>query len=312
MNATTSPGSVIENFEQIIALAKARTGQTMLRAAVVSPSHPVVFEACKRAIDFGLITPVMIGDPQAIKEADAAAGQDLGDVQLIEADSDGEATRAAVRMATAGEVDVIVRGGTPVPDFVKVITAEGTGFVGKGRIAGHVAFIKPEKYDRVFALTDAAAVPEPDLKQKMALLLNLIAACLKVGIDPPRIAVLAAVEVVYPQMPVTIDAAVLSKMNERGQIKGAFIDGPLSFDCAVSTFAAESKGIRKSEVAGQANAMLAPNMETAHGIYKAMALYGHAQLGGVLYGGRAPVALAAASDSADTLFHSIALACLMQ
>ena len=140
---------------------------------------------------------------------------------------------------------------------------------------------------------------------------NLIAVGNRIGIDTPRVAVLAAVEVVYPQMPATIDGAVLGKMSERNQIKGGFVDGPLSFDCAVDPVAAESKGITNSEVAGRANAMLAPNIDTAHGVYKAMALYGNARVGGVIYGGRVPVALAARSDSAENILNSIALAVLV-
>ena len=112
-------------------------------------------------------------------------------------------------------------------------------------------------------------------------------------------------------MPTTIDGAVLGKMSERNQIKGGFVDGPLSFDCAVDPVAAESKGITNSEVAGRANAMLAPNIDTAHGVYKAMALYGNARVGGVIYGGRVSVALAARSDSAENILNSIALAVLV-
>ena len=123
-------------------------------------------------------------------------------------------------------------------------------------------------------------------------------------------AVLGAVEVVYPQMPVTVDAAVLSKMNERGQIKGGEVDGPLSFDCAIDPAAARSKGITRSPVAGQADAMVAPNTETAHGVYTAMALYGKAQVGAIVYGGRCPVACPRRAGSVEALFNSIVLSVL--
>lgn len=299
-------------MEEMIALAVEKVGGTMLRAAVVWPHSPDVFAACKRAIDAGLILPIMIGQKQSTSAPEREAGQDLGKVSLIETETPAEALRAAIRMATAGEVDIIVRGGDAAPDFLRLLTAEGAGFVPRGGIASHVALIQPEKYEKAIVLTDALVIPQPDLKQKVALIENMLAVARQIGISAPRVAVLAAVEVVYPQMPVTQDAAILSKMGERGQIKGAYIDGPLSFDCAVDRFAAESKGIRTSEVAGQADAMLAPNMETAHGIYKAMALYGRAQLGGVIYGGRVPVAMPMASDSAETIFHSIALASVVR
>ena len=120
-------------------------------------------------------------------------------------------------------------------------------------------------------------------------------------------AILAAVEVIYPQMTATMDAAIISKMSDRGQIKGAYIDGPLSFDCAVDMFAAESKGLKESKVAGQADIMLSPNIETANAVYRAMAFYGGAQIGGILVGGCVPVALGTRSDSLETKFNSIVL-----
>ncbi len=300
----------ISSFDQLVDKAVGATNGNPLRAAVIGPYHPDFFIACKKAIDLGLIAPVMIGREEAIKKADAAAELDLGKVELLATDTDETAIERALRLATDGSIDLIVKGSIRIPVFVHQLLSRDHGFVGKSGLASHIAVIKPERYRKLLFLTDPGVVVEPDLKLKVGLLQNLIAFTRKVGIDMPRVAVLAAVEVVYPQMPVTMEAAVLSKMNDRGQIKGAYIDGPLSFDCAVDRFAAESKGIRTSEVAGQADAMLAPNIETAHGIYKAMALYGRARMGGVVYGGKLPVALAATSDTADRIFDSIVLAVL--
>jgi len=300
----------INTFEQLVDKAAGAVKGNPLRAAVVAPYHADFFRACKRAIDTGLIAPVMIGRGEQVRKADAEAGVDLGKVELLETESDEAAIERALRLSSDGTIDMIIKGSVPIPFFIRHLVSKEHGFVPKGRFAGHVAVIKPVRYRKLLFLTDPGVIVQPDLKHKIALLQNLIGYMTTVGIETPRIAVLAAVEVVYPQMPVTIEAAVLSKMNERGQIKGAYIDGPLSFDCAVDRIAAESKGIRNSEVAGQADGMLAPNIETAHGIYKAMALFGNARMGGVVYGGRIPVALAATSDTVDRIFDSIVLAAL--
>ncbi len=310
MSEQNNDAAEVRTFEHLLVRARRATGETMLRAAIVTPHNEDVFVACRKAIDAGLIVPVMIGDKRKTAEADAKAGQNFGAVELVEAASDQEAIRTAIRMATSGEVDIIVRGAVPVRDFLPALVDDGTGFVPKGAVAGLIGVMKPEKYEKLLAITDCGIIPEPNLKQKIALTQNLIVACTKFGIENPRVAVIAAVEVVYPQMPVTVDAAVLSKMNERGQIKGGEVDGPLSFDCAIDPVAARSKGITRSEVAGRADAMVAPNTETAHGVYTAMALYGNAQVGAIVYGGRCPVACPRRAGSTDAMFNSIVLAVL--
>jgi phosphate butyryltransferase len=160
-------------------------------------------------------------------------------------------------------------------------------------------------------LTDGAVWPEPDLPRKIDLIFNLVSVSRALGLDRPRIAVVAAVEAIYPQMPVTLDAAVLAKMAERGQIRGALVDGPLSYDVAVDMEAAQAKGIRHSAVAGQADAMLASSIEVANGVYLAMSLYGRCDIGGVIAGGLVPVAASFPSDSLSSRFHSILLAILL-
>ena len=171
--------------------------------------------------------------------------------------------------------------------------------------------IKPGKYPKLLFLTDSAVVVAPDLTTKLSLISNLVSVAGAVGIKNPRIAVLAAVEAVYPQMPATLDGAVLAKMCDRRQIKGAVVDGPLSFDIAVDIDAARAKGVTTSPVAGQADGMLAPNIEVANGIYNAMTLYGDNEVGGVLVGGRVPVAMHSRADNAGARFNSILLSVLM-
>lgn len=310
---TVEPNSIpeINTMEKLLNRVGSKLDGRQLRAAVVFPYYSAVLEACRMAVKSGYIVPIFIGETGKIQKSEPYSDSIFGQVEVIEARSAEDALDAALRLAISGNVDVIVRGTVSAPEFIRRLIEERSGFVPKNCTVSHVAVIKPEAYGKLLAVTDAAVNAEPDLKQKISLIDNLIAVSRKIGIESPRVAVLAAVEVVYPQMPVTLDAAVLSKMGERGQIKGAFIDGPLSFDCAIDPLAAESKGIKNSRVAGFADAMLAPNMETAHGIYKAMALYGRAKLGGVIYGGIIPVAMPATSDTAEAIYHSIGLACLL-
>ncbi|RKX27542.1 MAG: phosphate butyryltransferase [Candidatus Zixiibacteriota bacterium] len=303
--------SETKSFEQIHVMAREKATQKKPKAALVSPAHADIFKAFFLAIDDGLIDPAIVGERTMIEKAAAEVDFSLDGITIYDCSPDKSAVATACKMAADGKADIIIRGTFPTDQFIKELFEEETGFVERGKLANHVAVIEAERYQQLLLLTDAAVLVDPDLKQKISMVNNLIAVGNRIGIDTPRVAVLAAVEVVYPQMPATIDGAVLGKMSERNQIKGGFVDGPLSFDCAVDPVAAESKGITNSEVAGRANAMLAPNIDTAHGVYKAMALYGNARVGGVIYGGRVPVALAARSDSAENILNSIALAVLV-
>ncbi len=303
---------MVHTFEQMLQLAGEKTAAKPFRAVLPEPEYANVFHACAQAIDAGLMTLVIVGNSDTVKKAADEHNFSLQGVDIKEPQDELSSLPTAVRMAEKGEADILIRGMSDTNRFIRTLFHHETAFVKKGKLVSHVAVIKPGKYPKLLLLSDALVTVAPDLKQKIALINNLIQSAHVIGIDMPRIAVLAAVEVVYPQMPVTIDGAVLAKMSGRKQIKGGYVDGPLSFDCAVDFPAAQSKGITDSEVAGQADALLAPNIETAYGIYQAMALYGKAQMGGVLVNGTVPVVMPARADSIETIFHSIALAILMK
>ncbi len=302
----------VHTFEQILQQAKEKTTAKPFRAVLIEPEHANVLNACVQAREAGLISFIIVGDAERIKNTAEENKIDLHDIETIEANDKLLSIQTAVRMAAQGDADILIRGMRETNKFIRILFQHETGFAKKGKLVSHVAVMKPAQYPKLLLLSDAFVTIAPDLKQKIALINNLIQTAHVIGIEMPRIAVLAAVEVVYPQMPVTLDGAVLAKMSGRRQIKGGYVDGPLSFDCAVDFPAAQSKGIADSEVAGQADALLAPNIETAYGIYQAMALYGNAQLGGVLVNGIAPVAMSARTDSVETIFHSIVLAILME
>jgi phosphate butyryltransferase len=213
-------------------------------------------------------------------------------------------------MAAQGELDLIVAGRINNEELLTGLAAKESRFLDKGRLLTHIAVMKPERYEKLLFLTDALVTTKHDLATMISVTNNAISVAVKLGVERPRVALLAAVEVVYPQMEATTIAAVLSKMNERGQIKGADVDGPLSFDVAIDMEAALGKGVTSSAVAGKADVLVAPSIEAANGMYKAMALYGSSEAGGVFFGGRVPVALSLACDSEENGFRSLLIGIL--
>lgn len=282
------------------------------KAALVLSSEGAMFKAFAQAVEKGLIDPIIVGSRDVFSRRVSESNVSLSGARIVNIPQPEQAVSTVAQMASRTEIDLVVKGGRiPTADFLKLGFEQGTSFVSEGEMLCHIAVLKPAGYKKLLLLTDAGVIVQPDLKQKLTLISKVAAFARRViGIASPRVAILAAVEAIYLQMPVTTEAAVLSKMAERGQIKGVLVDGPLSFDGAVDMLAARSKGLNKSEVAGQADILLAPNIETANGIYRAMAFYGRAQIGGVLVGGKVPVALGTRSDSVESKFHSIVLGVL--
>lgn len=300
----------VHTYEAIINQAKSAAHEKRLTAALVVPSEMDTLRAFLRAADEELINPLIIGDEALLRKNVATAGIAFGDAHVIDINQPDMAVQTAARMALAGEIDFIVQGKLQAADLLSGLFAPEQEFRLPGKLISHVAVIKTRKYPKLLLLTDSTVVVAPDLKAKLSLIQNLVFVSEKIDIANPRIAVVGAVEVIYPQMKATMEAAILAKMAERGQIKGAKVDGPLSFDVAVDLFAAHSKGITNSLVAGQADAILAPCIEVANGIYHAMSLYGGCEIGGVVVGGRVPIAVNSHADSVDARFNSIALSIL--
>lgn len=301
----------IHSFEQIVAKAETMVNASgKPKTALVAPTASDSLKAFVLAMDKNLIEPYLIGDEVFIKAKAEQNGINLEKAKFINIIEPDSAVLTASKMSLERELDLIIKGHISTVPFLKSLFKEKDFFDKKNKLISHVAVIKPALYEKLLFLTDAAVNIAPDLKGKLSLVNNAVKVAKIVGIEMPRVALLAAVEVIYPQMPVTMDAAIISKMAERKQIKGAYVDGPLSFDVAVDMVAAHSKGIKDSPVAGQADILLAPNLETANGVYKAMTLFGNAQIGGIVYGGKVPIVLSSRSDSIENQFNAIALGAL--
>ncbi len=301
----------IHDYEQIQALAVEKAAEKgKVSAAVLTASHPDLLKACAQAASAGLIEPLMVGDRTLFEETVASNGIEMPVAGFAAVEGSDTAAIVAARLAEQGKINLIVDGTSETESVLPLLRERNPDLLPRGMVASHVAVLRPSKYKKLLLVADGMVVAEPDLKGKLAVIGNIVRVSEAIGNEKPRIAVLAAVEVVYPQMPVTREGAVLSKMAERRQIKGAYVDGPLSFDVAVDMDAAHSKGITSSDVAGQTDAMLAPNIEVAAGIYQAMTLFGKCDCGGVIVGGSVPIAINARMDSIENRFYSIILGVL--
>ncbi|MBU0983141.1 MAG: phosphate butyryltransferase [candidate division Zixibacteria bacterium] len=301
----------IHSFEQIHALARLKARKTCRRGALVVPSQIDSLRAFLRASADDLLRPVIVGDEKLLRTNAEKHDLDLADIEILNIKEPDKAVQTAALMAARGEIDFMVQGRVTGETLLSLLLQRQMQFRLPGKRLSHVAVMQPQRYPKLLLLTDGAVTPRPDLATKASLVGNVVSVANAIGMADPRLAAVCAVEVVYPQMPATVEAAALTLMSDRNQIKGAIVEGPLSFDVAVDMEAAHAKGIYDSQVAGQADGFVVSSIEVAQGVYTAMSLYGECPIGGVVVGGRVPVALNATVDSPEDRYNSIALATLV-
>jgi len=291
------------DFEQILDKIRPDTHKTL---AVAAAEDDVVLQAVCEAHRRGIATPVLCGDIEKIKSLAEQMGVDISPFELLPTKSNAESARAAVDLVRAGAADALMKGMLQTADLLRAVLDKEHG-LRSGEVLSHVSILHSPVLQRMLLLTDAAMVPYPDLKTKIGILKNAVAAARGMGIACPRVAPLAAVEVVNPNMQATIDAALLTVMNRRGQISGCTVDGPLAMDLALSPDAVTHKGI-ESEVAGRADILLFHNIEAANSALKTFTIAGECLFGGVVMGASAPIVLTSRSDSEQSKLYSIACA----
>ncbi|EYE87506.1 phosphate butyryltransferase [Fervidicella metallireducens AeB] len=297
---------MVKNFEQV--LEKVKCGNIKKVAVAVAQDEPVL-EAIKDAKEKGLADAVLVGDKEKIEEAAKVVGLNLDDFEIIHEPNNALAAKKAVELVSTGKADMVMKGLIDTATFLKAVLDKEKG-LRTGKVLSHVAVFEVSALDRILIVTDAAMNIAPDLSTKKQILENAVQVAKAIGFEIPKVAVVGAVEVVNPDMQPTLDAAALSKMNDRGQIKGCIVDGPLAIDNALSEEAAHHKGI-KSPVAGKADIILVPNIETGNVMYKTLTYAANAKNGGILAGAAAPVILTSRADSPESKLFSIALACLV-
>ncbi|MFS8353501.1 phosphate butyryltransferase [Bacillus nitratireducens] len=291
-------------LEHLIDQAAGQPKKTV--AVAVAEDHEVI-EAVAKAIKLQLAQFRLYGNQEKIMGMLQEHGLQTSEhIEVIAATSSAEAAELSVKAVRNGEADVLMKGNIPTANILKAVLNKEWG-LRKGSVLSHVAAFEVPNYDRLIFVTDAAMNIAPDVTQKAAIIQNTVEVARAIGIDLPKVAPIAAVEVVNPAMQATIDAAMLTQMNRRGQIKNCVVDGPLALDNAVSQIAAEHKGI-VSDVAGKADILLVPTIEAGNVLYKSLVYFADAKVGAMIAGAKAPIVLTSRADSAETKVYSLALA----
>ncbi|MDP4143656.1 MAG: phosphate butyryltransferase [Bacillota bacterium] len=297
---------MIKSFNEILDKVRSRDIKTV--AVAVAQDEPVL-EAVRDAKNNGIANAILVGDKEEITSIALKIGMNVEDFQIIHEPNPKKAALKAVELASKGEADMVMKGLIDTANFLRAVLNKEVG-LRTGKLMSHVAVFETEAFDRLLFLTDVAFNMYPEFKDKIQIINNAVEVAHAIGIDKPRVAPVCAVEVVNPNMPATLDAAMLAKMNERGQIKGCVIDGPLSLDIALSEEAAEHKNVG-GPVAGKADILMLPNIETGNVMYKTLTYTTNSKNGCLLVGTSAPVVLTSRADSHETKMYSIALASLV-
>ena len=274
-------------------------------------AHPCEASALAGAIEAGqkkLITPILVGPAAKIREVADEAKISLGSVRIVEAAHSHESAAKAVALVRSGEAELLMKGSLHTDELLGAVVARETG-LRTGRRISHVFVMDVPTYHKVLVITDAAINIAPALDDKVHICQNAIDLARALGLEQPKVAILAAVETVNSKMPSTIDAACLCKMADRRQITGALLDGPLAFDNAISKEAAQIKGIR-SEVAGDPDILLVPDLEAGNMLAKQLSFLANADSAGLVLGARVPIILTSRADSVRSRIASCGVAVL--
>ena len=292
---------------QIFDLVRNRSKQHLVSSWAVDEQ---TIEAVSRAVDQGLVEATLVGDRQTISAICNEKSIDLSKFNIVNEINDAAAAVKSVRLINDRKGSLLMKGTLSTDKYMRAILDKDHGLVDPGAVLNHVTVMKIASYHKLLIIGDVAIIPLPDLRQKIAIANCLIRTAMALGIEMPKLAVLAATEQVLPGMPACTDAAIISKMAQRNQIKGAEVDGPLSMDLAINPEAVKIKKI-KSKVAGDADCILFPNIEAGNVFYKANVLYGGSEQAAIIAGARVPAVLSSRSDSAQTKLNSIALAAML-
>ncbi|MFN7571512.1 MAG: bifunctional enoyl-CoA hydratase/phosphate acetyltransferase, partial [Betaproteobacteria bacterium] len=276
-----------------------------VKTAIVHPCDADSLAGPIEAARRGLIVPVLVGPAAKIAAVARAEKIDLAGAAIVDVEHSHAAAMRAVAMARSGEVEALMKGSLHTDELMSAVVARDTGLRTARRVS-HVFIMDVPSYPRLLLVTDAAINIAPDARTKADIAQNAIDLALVLGIELPKIAVLAAVETVNPDMQATVDAAMLCKMADRGQITGGLIDGPLAFDNAVSEKAAKTKKI-VSPVAGRADILLVPDLEAGNMVAKQLQYLAGADSAGIVLGARVPIVLTSRADSVRTRLASTAV-----
>ena len=299
----THPGT--GKYERLLERCR---GTEPIPTAVAWPCDETSLTGAIDAAKQGLITPILVGPSAKIAELAKAHGLDLSGIEVVDVGESHAAAVKATQLVREGKAELLMKGSLHSDEILAAVVAKDSGLRGSRRLS-HVLLMDVPTYHKVLIVTDAAINIAPTLEDKVDIVQNAIDLAKSFGVERPKVAILAAVETVSSRMPATLDAAALCKMAERGQIKGGLLDGPLAFDNAISRDAAKIKGIT-SEVAGDPDILLAPDLEAGNMMAKQLSFLANADSAGLVLGARVPVILTSRADSLRSRIASCAVAVL--
>ncbi len=297
----------IQKLDQMFEVLKNKDKKRLV-AAFANDSHTI--GAVNQAVELGIIEATLVGDIDTIKEVCEKESIDVNLFKLVQEADPQKAAFKACEIINKGDGDLIMKGLVSTEQYMRAILNKEIGLMPPKAVLSHVTVMETPHYHKLLVVGDVAIIPAPELKEKLAIANYLIKTAHALGIERPKVAILAASEQVSLKMQASIDAALMSKMAERGQIKGAAVDGPLSLDLAIDKESAEIKKVG-GEVAGNADCIVFPNIESGNVFYKANTKLAKGEQGAIVAGAKVPAVLSSRGDSVKTKLYSIALAALL-
>lgn len=297
----------ITKLNQMFDVLKSRPKKRLV-AAFAMDDHTVC--AVNDAVDNGLIDATLIGDPARIAEICKTENIDINKFKIVEEKDDVKAAALACDLINRGEGDILMKGLLPTDKYMRAILNKERGLCPPNVTLAHVAVIQNPAYHKLLVASDCAIIPLPDLKQKQTILKYVTTVSKALGVKTPKVALVTATEQMSAGIPACVDAAIISKMAERGQIKGCLVEGPISLDLACDAETAQIKGMN-SPVAGDADCLVFPNLEASNVFYKCCSKFDKSEIGAMLMGAKVPCVLSSRGDTSLTKLYSIALAALI-
>jgi phosphate butyryltransferase len=297
---------MFRRLEELVDLAR-KSPPT--RVAVAAAAHKLVLQSVQRAVSLGLIVPLLVGRESDIRAEAQAIGWELKDEEIVPTLTNKLAAQAAVDLVREDRADILMKGYLHTDEMLHAVLRHESG-LRTDRLLSHVFVLEVPTYHKLLLITDAAINISPDITQKAYITQNAVDLAQRLGVEVPKVAALSSVETINPNIPSTVHAACLSKMTERGQIKGAIVDGPLAFDNAISAEAAREKGI-VSPVAGDVDVVVVPDLDAGNILSKVLEYLASAKVAGIVMGASAPVVLTSRSDPPGARVYSLALAGLL-
>ncbi len=294
----------IKRIEDIVEKVK---GKPKKRIAIAFGEDPHSLQAAERGVREGIFGIINFARKNKVNEIAKKKNIDTSLMETVDVENDTKAVKLAVKAVREGRADVLMKGIVSSAKYLKGVLNKEWGLLPEGRLLSNAAFIEVPTYHKLLIVSDPGVIIKPTLEMKAQQIKYCVNLAKKIGIKTPKVALLSAVETVNPKMPSTLDAAIITQMNRRGQIKNCIIDGPLALDLAISKESAEIKKI-DSPVAGDADILIFPDIETGNVFYKALTKLAHAKTAGILLGTTAPCILPSRGDSAETKFYSLLIA----